>query len=83
MAEHGRCPPVANMLENSRTTYTNRIVRFLAWNMPYHAEHHAYPMVPFHKLPAFHQVAAPYIANTSDGYTGFHREAASGRHKAQ
>ncbi|MEP3332971.1 fatty acid desaturase [Sedimentitalea sp.] len=31
LAEHGLCPPVADMLENSRTTFTNRVVRFLAW----------------------------------------------------
>ena len=37
LAEHGRCAFVANMFENSRTTFTNRLVRFLAWNMPYHA----------------------------------------------
>src|SRR6185295_6796898 len=35
LAEHGRCPYVANMLENSRTTLTNFLVRKLAWNMPY------------------------------------------------
>jgi fatty acid desaturase len=57
LAEHGRCPHVADMLRNSRTTETNRLVRWLAWNMPYHAEHHAYPAVPFHKLPLFHEIA--------------------------
>src|SRR5262245_40421646 len=54
LAEHGRCPYVANMLENSRTTLTNILVRKLAWNMPYHAEHHSYPVVPFHRLPECH-----------------------------
>ncbi|MEM1301183.1 MAG: fatty acid desaturase, partial [Pseudomonadota bacterium] len=77
LAEHGRCPAVANMLENSRTTYTNRLVRFLAWNMPYHAEHHAYPMVPFHQLPAFHERAQAHLVNTSDGYAAFARDYAS------
>ncbi|MEM8593074.1 MAG: fatty acid desaturase [Pseudomonadota bacterium] len=71
LAEHGRCPPVANMLENSRTTFTNRAVRFLAWNMPYHAEHHAYPAVAFHQLPAFHAHAKEHLKSTSDGYTAF------------
>lgn len=71
LAEHGLCPPVANMLENSRTTFTNRAVRFLAWNMPYHAEHHALPNVPFHKLPALHDHAAPHLKSTSDGYGEF------------
>ncbi len=74
MAEHGRCPPVANMLENTRTTFTNRLVRRLAWNMPYHAEHHAWPMAPFHKLPVLHEIAKPHLKKTSNGYTEFHRE---------
>jgi fatty acid desaturase len=45
LAEHGRCAFVANMLENTRTTLTNRVVRFFAWNMPYHIEHHCMPQV--------------------------------------
>ena len=56
LAEHTLCPHVANMLENTRTTFTTRLVRFIAWNMPYHAEHHSYPAVPFHRLPCFHQI---------------------------
>lgn len=72
MAEHGRCPHVANMLENSRTTYTNAIIRWLAWNMPYHSEHHAYPAVPFHKLPEFHEVAKKHLRSTENGYKTFH-----------
>ena len=71
LAEHGRCPHVANMLENSRTTFTNRLVRFLAWNMPYRAEHHAYPAVPFHQLPAFHAHAKAHLKTTSNGYIAF------------
>jgi fatty acid desaturase len=77
LAEHGRCPLVANMLENSRTTFTNRIVRFVAWNMPYHAEHHAYPAVPFHKLPALHQVTRDHLGVTHDGYANFAKDYAS------
>ncbi|MCG7518032.1 fatty acid desaturase [Ruegeria sp. Ofav3-42] len=71
LAEHGLCPPVANMLENSRTTFTNRIVRFVAWNMPYHAEHHAFPNVPFHQLPALHRWTREHLKSTSDGYSQF------------
>lgn len=74
LAEHALCPPVANMFENTRTTFTHRIIRFLAWNMPYHAEHHAYPAVPFHKLPQFHALTRVQLVNTSDGYRRFHRE---------
>ena len=74
LAEHGRCPAVADMFENSRTTLTNRIVRFLAWNMPFHAEHHAWPSVPFHRLPALHDHSAAHLKSVSNGYSGFVRE---------
>jgi fatty acid desaturase len=40
---------------NSRTVYLNIINRFLYWNMNYHIEHHMFPMVPYHALPALHQ----------------------------
>ena len=74
LAEHGHCPPVANMLENTRTTLTNRLVRFLAWNMPYHAEHHAMPMVPFHHLPDLHRDLKTHLKSVSNGYTEFTRD---------
>jgi len=40
---------------NSRTVYINPIFRFIYWNMNYHVEHHMFPMVPYHALPALHQ----------------------------
>jgi fatty acid desaturase len=78
LAEHGHCPPVANMLENTRTTLTNRIVRFLAWNMPFHAEHHAMPMVPFHALPALHGEMEAHLKSVSPSYSDFTRTYAKG-----
>ncbi len=74
LAEHSRCALVANMLENTRTTYTNRLIRFLAWNMPYHAEHHAAPQVPFHKLPMLNAHLKDALQETSDGYVSFTRD---------
>jgi len=74
LAEHGRCAFVANMFENTRTTYTNRIIRFLAWNMPYHVEHHTLPQVPFHKLPELHDLMDGRHVVTSDGYAAFTAE---------
>ena len=71
LAEHARCPAVASMFDNTRTTLTNRAVRFLAWNMPYHAEHHALPAVPFHKLPALHGLAREHLGEVEDGYGAF------------
>ena len=73
LAEHTLCPHVSNMLENSRTTFTGAPVRFIAWNMPYHAEHHTYPAVPFYKLPQFHQLMKQHLQCTEAGYTGFHK----------
>jgi fatty acid desaturase len=39
---------------NCRTVYMNPLFRFLYWNMNYHVEHHMFPMVPYHALPALH-----------------------------
>ncbi|MGX5830757.1 fatty acid desaturase family protein [Mesorhizobium sp. 43Arga] len=74
LAEHGRCPFVANMLENTRTTLTNWVVRKLAWNMPFHTEHHAYPGVPFHQLPRFHTLIERHLKVVESGYVSFHQK---------
>ncbi|MYH59095.1 MAG: fatty acid desaturase, partial [Boseongicola sp. SB0675_bin_26] len=77
LAEHGRCAFVADMFRNTRTTYTNRFVRFLAWNMPYHVEHHTLPQVPFHRLPELHDHMQGRHHVTSDGYAAFTRDYAA------
>ena len=74
LAEHGDCPRVADMFLNTRTTFTNRIVRFLAWNMPYHVEHHVAPTVPFHRLPALHALMRDRLEVTAEGYVAFTRD---------
>ncbi len=51
-AEHSGLPYQGTILERTRHIRTPRIVRFFMWNMPYHAEHHAYPGIPFYNLPA-------------------------------
>jgi fatty acid desaturase len=71
LAEHGDCPRVANMFQNTRTTFTNRLMRFLAWNMPYHTEHHVWPAVPFHRLPEVHQLMRDELQVTAEGYADF------------
>jgi fatty acid desaturase len=40
--------------------------------MPYHAEHHAYPAVPFHALPALHTELREELRNRDLGYSAFH-----------
>ena len=39
---------------NTRTVYMNPVLRFLYLNMNYHLEHHLFPTVPYHALPALH-----------------------------
>ncbi len=39
---------------NCRTVRMNPVVRFIYWNMNYHVEHHMFPTVPYHQLPALH-----------------------------
>lgn len=74
LAEHAACPLVVDMLSNSRTTYTNAAVRFLAWNMPYHAAHHAVPTVPFHRLPDLNSKLRDRLKSTACGYLAAHRQ---------
>jgi fatty acid desaturase len=38
-----------------RTVYLNPVFRFIYWNINYHVEHHMFPMVPYHALPALHE----------------------------
>jgi fatty acid desaturase len=61
------------MLVNTRTTYTNGLIRFLAWNMPYHAEHHAFPAVPFHRLPEVNRAIRDRLKSTAPGYRAVQR----------
>ncbi len=39
-----------DILENTRSTRTNALMRWLCWQMPYHTAHHTFPSVPFWKL---------------------------------
>jgi fatty acid desaturase len=78
LAEHTGCPLIPDMLRNSRTTKSVSLVRRLAWNMPYHAEHHAYPALPFHALPAAHELLKERIAVQAEGYVEVNREILSG-----
>lgn len=74
LAEHSLCPKADNMLINTRTTLTSSFVRFIAWNMPFHAEHHSLPSVPFYKLPELHIHLKEHLATIENGYSNFHRQ---------
>ena len=74
IAEHTGCTQDADGLSNTRTTLTAFPVRLLMWNMPFHAEHHLYPAIPFHQLPAAHRVLGQHLAHLAPGYSAVNRE---------
>ncbi len=57
---------------NTRTVYMNPLFRFLYSNMNYHIEHHLFPGVPYHALPALHEEIKdslpPALPNTRAAY---------------
>ena len=74
LAEHTGLPSGGGFLGEHAHDATGAPLRFLAWNMPFHAEHHAYPGVPFHALPELHARERAKLKAVSPGYLAFHRE---------
>jgi fatty acid desaturase len=74
IAEHTGCSQDRNGLTNTRTTLASFPIRLLMWNMPYHAEHHLYPAIPFHFLPALHREVRAAVRHLAPGYVAANRE---------
>ena len=72
LTEHTGCEETPNGLVNTRTTLTNAAMRLLMWNMSYHTEHHLYPSIPFHRLPAAHQAVRDRLGVVQPGYARWH-----------
>jgi fatty acid desaturase len=73
LSEHTGCSEDDDGLTNTRTTLSVWPVRFLMWNLPYHAEHHLYPSIPFHRLPATHRWLRRHLGVMASGYVSVHR----------
>jgi fatty acid desaturase len=73
LAEHTGCHGVQNSFSNTRTTLTLWPLRFLMWNMSFHAEHHLYPAIPFYQLPVAHQQLQQYFVHVDLGYVKVNR----------
>lgn len=75
--EHLGLPHEGDVMRNTRSTRTNAVMRWMAWQMQYHTAHHAFPGVPFHRLRELHSAlftergAAPPTLT----YLGFQRAA--------
>jgi len=74
LCEHTLCPNSDDGFANTRTTLCNPLLRFLMWNLPYHAEHHLLPNIAFHHLPEAHRHLRPHLKFVARSYTGTNRE---------
>ena len=72
MTEHVGRPNTSDFKVNTRTNLISAPMRFLCWNMNYHAEHHYAASVPFHALPALHRKLEDYVHVEPRGYLGAH-----------
>ena len=72
LAEHTGCSSDDNPLTNTRTTLT--WFPLIAWNIPFHAEHHLYPSIPFHALPQAHQQLKEHFKVVESGYSKVHQD---------
>lgn len=68
LTEHTGLPHTRDGLANTRTTLTTAALRLVMWNMPYHAEHHLYPFIPFHRLPDAHAALKDKLRAIQPGY---------------
>jgi fatty acid desaturase len=74
LAEHTGCTHDDNPLTNTRTTLTLWPIRFLMWQMPFHAEHHLYPSIPFHALAEAHAHLQSHFTHIEPGYIKVHQD---------
>ena len=71
--EHTGLPNEGSILDRTRTMKTPAFIRWWLWNMNYHAEHHAWPAVPWDKLPELHAHVATHLDHEEHGYARLHR----------
>ncbi len=72
-AEHTGLPTDGAMVECTRSVTSNGFVRFWLWNMNYHAEHHTWPGMPWHQLPAAHRLIKHQLPSLMPGYQALHQ----------
>lgn len=61
--EHRGLAEDGSVLERTRSLRVPSLVRWLLWNMPYHAEHHGWPAIPFHQLPALQDEVREHLVH--------------------
>ncbi len=69
ITQHGEMnEEVLDMRENTRSVKTNRLTNFVYSNMSHHLEHHLYPLVPFHALPALNRRIRDQLPEPGPGF---------------
>jgi len=58
----------------TRSMANSWLSRVLYWNMNYHIEHHVYPSIPFHALPALNEAIRDQLPEPSPGLLAAHAE---------
>lgn len=58
----------------TRSMTNGLLGRVLYWNMNYHIEHHIYPSIPFHALPALNERIRDQLPEPSSSLIGAHVE---------
>mmetsp|Transcript_12530 Transcript_12530/g.20649 ORF Transcript_12530/g.20649 Transcript_12530/m.20649 type:complete len:377 (-) Transcript_12530:346-1476(-) len=72
IGEHADCQRDGDGRVNTRTVEANPYFRFVYWNMNYHAEHHLYPLFPFHQLHAAHELLKGHLLKSCDSFHQLH-----------
>lgn len=81
-AEHNGLPhEETNIFKKTRSMNCSKFMKIWMWNMTYHAEHHAYPAIPFHALPELHQLLKEEITHKDLTYSKFHLDVWKGKFK--
>lgn len=70
--EHTGRPSTGTLLERTRSVLTIPPIRWFLWNMNFHAEHHAWPGVPWYRLPELRELVSEHVP-TEPGYLHVHR----------
>ncbi len=66
--EHTGLPNEGSILARTRTMQASSFIRWWLWNMNFHAEHHAWPAVPWFSLPELHRHVAMHLEHQARGY---------------
>ncbi|MCA9507814.1 MAG: fatty acid desaturase [Myxococcales bacterium] len=72
-AEHDGLSHDGSIFERTRSLSFGSLLNFIMWNMPFHAEHHAYPCIPWYALPKLSEVLKQDIIHKESNLLLLHK----------